>query len=45
MDMGMGHIAATRAMEMAMEKARSFGVGAVSVIPITTVPWAGPTWP
>jgi LDH2 family malate/lactate/ureidoglycolate dehydrogenase len=28
---GMGHIAATRAMEMAMEKARSFGVGAVSV--------------
>ncbi len=28
---GLGHIAATRAMEMAMEKARSFGVGAVSV--------------
>lgn len=28
---GMGHIAATRAMEMAMEKARKFGVGAVSV--------------
>ena len=28
---GMGHIAATRAMEMAMEKARSFGVGVVSV--------------
>ena len=28
---GMGHIAATMAMEMAMEKARSFGVGAVSV--------------
>ena len=28
---GMGHVAATRAMEMAMEKARVFGVGAVSV--------------
>lgn len=28
---GMGHIAATKAMEMAMEKARTFGVGAVSV--------------
>ncbi len=28
---GMGHIAATRAMEIAMEKARSLGVGVVSV--------------
>ena len=28
---GMGHIAATKAMESAMEKAKNFGVGAVSV--------------
>ena len=28
---GMGHIAATKAMELAMEKAKNFGVGVVSV--------------
>ncbi len=28
---GMGHIAATRAMELAMEKAKNFGVGVVAV--------------